>query len=191
MALPAGVSTATVTVGVPVTFSGGAVRSTITITPSTFLVHTASGHPLVNMIEETSTSDGVAAQFTLPHTDQAGFQDENGNAYQNWYYTATIQYQMGKVTKPAFTKVFQLAVGQTTVDLDLLPSGAPAMPYTAPIATVTSYNGAIGAITGPALNVDGEYENTVANKGIVLKSANGTRFRVTVADDGALVTTSL
>ena len=147
MALPAGVSTATVTVGVPVTFSGGAVRSTITITPSAFLVHTASGHPLVNMMEETSTTDGVAAQFTLPHTDQAGFQDENGNAYQNWYYTATIQYQMGKVTKPAFTKVFQLAVGQTTVDLDLLPSGAPAMPYTAPLATVSSVNGEVGAVT--------------------------------------------
>ena len=99
------------------------------------------------MMEETSTTDGVAAQFTLPHTDQAGFQDENGNAYQNWYYTATIQYQMGKVTKPAFTKVFQLAVGQTTVDLDLLPSGAPAMPYTAPLATVTSVNGEVGAVT--------------------------------------------
>jgi hypothetical protein len=86
-------------------------------------------------------------QFTLPHTDQAGFQDEAGNAYQNWYYTATIQYQSGKVTKPAFTKVFQLAVGQTTVDLDLLPSGSPAMPYTAPVATVTSVNGQNGAIT--------------------------------------------
>jgi hypothetical protein len=98
------------------------------------------------MIEEATANDGVAVQFTLPHTDQAGFQDEAGNAYQNWYYTATIQYQSGKVTKPAFTKVFQLAVGQTTVDLDLLPSGSPAMPYTAPVATVTSVNGAIGAV---------------------------------------------
>lgn len=147
MALPAGVSTATVTVGVPVTFSGGAVKSTITITPSVLLVHTATGHPLVNMVEETNTTEGVAAQFTLPHTDQAGFQDEAGNAYQNWYYTATIQYQSGKVTKPAFTKVFQLAVGQTTVDLDLLPSGSPAMPYTAPVATVTSVASKTGAVT--------------------------------------------
>jgi hypothetical protein len=98
------------------------------------------------MIEEATANDGVAVQFTLPHTDQAGFQDEAGNAYQNWYYTATIQYQSGKVTKPAFTKVFQLAVGQTTVDLDLLPSGSPAMPYTAPVATVTSVNGQNGAV---------------------------------------------
>jgi hypothetical protein len=136
-----------VTVGVPVTFTGNTLKTNITITPSAFLVHTATGHPLVNMIEEATANDGVAVQFTLPHTDQAGFQDEAGNAYQNWYYTATIQYQSGKVTKPAFTKVFQLAVGQTTVDLDLLPSGSPAMPYTAPVATVTSVNGQNGAIT--------------------------------------------
>lgn len=146
MALPAGITTATVTVGVPVTFSGAAVRSIVSIVPSAFLIHTASGHPLVNLIEETSTTDGVAAQFTLPHTDQDGFQDESGNAYKNWYYTATIQYQNDRVTKPAITKVFQLAAGQTLVDLDLLPGGSPAMPYTAPIAGVTSVNGQTGSV---------------------------------------------
>jgi hypothetical protein len=180
-----------VTIGVPVTFIGGAVRSTITITPSTFLIHAATGSPLVNLVETTATTDGVAAQFTLPHTDQDGFQDEAGNAYKNWYYTASIQYQNDRMVKAPITKVFQLAVGQTTVDLDLLPGGAPAMPYTAPTAVVTSVNGAIGAVTVPALNGTGEYENPTAGFGIVLKSANGTRFRVAVADDGALTTTSL
>lgn len=159
MALPAGISTATVTVGVPVTFSGGAVRSIVTITPSEFLVHTATGHPLVNMIEEVSTTDGVAAQFTLPVTDQDGFQDENGNAYKNWYYTASIQYVTDKATKPAFTKVFQLVTGQSVVDLDLLPSGNPAIPYTAPIATVTSVNGQTGAIV-----VEGATDEAVAEQ---------------------------
>lgn len=136
-----------VTVGVPVTFTGNTLKTNITITPSAFLVHTATGHPLVNMIEEATANDGVAVQFTLPHTDQDGFQDEAGNAYKNWYYTATIQYQNGKATRAPFTKVFQLAVGQSTVDLDLLPSGSPAMPYTAPVATVTSVNGQVGALT--------------------------------------------
>lgn len=159
MALPAGISTATVTVGVPVTFSGGAVRSIVTITPSAFLVHTVTGHPLVNMIEEVSTTDGVAAQFTLPVTDQDGFQDENGNAYKNWYYTASIQYVTDKATKPAFTKVFQLVTGQSVVDLDLLPSGNPAIPYTAPIATVTSVNGQTGAVT-----VEGATDSAVAEQ---------------------------
>jgi hypothetical protein len=102
------------------------------------------------MIEDATASEGVAVQFTLPHTNQVGFQDEAGNAYQNWYYTATIQYSTDKGTKAPFTKVFQLTTGQTTVDLDLLPSGAPAMPYTAPIAGVTSVNGSTGAVTVPA-----------------------------------------
>lgn len=146
MALPAGISTATVTAGVPVTFSGLPVRTNITITPSAFLVHTATGHPLVNMIEEATASDGVAVQFTLPVTDQDGFQDEAGNAYKNWYYTATIQYVTDKATKAPFTKVFQLVTGQSIVDLDLLPSGNSAMPYTAPIAGVTSVNGQTGAV---------------------------------------------
>jgi hypothetical protein len=112
-------------------------------------VHSATGIPLVNLIEETATLESVVGQFTLPHTDQAGFQDENGNAYTNWYYTATINYSTdrGPVGKP-LNKVFQLPSGQTVVDLDLLPGGAPAMAYSAPVATVTSVAGLTGAITG-------------------------------------------
>lgn len=36
-----------------------------------------------------------------------------------------------------------------------------------------------------------DWEITSATSGIILKSANGTRFRVTITDDGELVTTSL
>ena len=149
MALPAGVTTANLTVGAPVSFSGLPIRSSVQIVPSAFLVHSATGIPLVNLIEETATLESVVGQFTLPHTDQAGFQDENGNAYTNWYYTATINYSTdrGPVGKP-LNKVFQLPSGQTVVDLDLLPGGAPAMAYSAPVATVTSVAGLTGAITG-------------------------------------------
>jgi lysophospholipase L1-like esterase len=111
------------------------------------------------MLEDLSTADGVAGQFTLPHTDQAGFQDENGNAYTNWYYTATVQYQGDKATLPAKTKIFQLASGQELVDLDKLPGGAPAMPYTAPIASVTSVNGQTGAVV-----VEGATDEAVAEQ---------------------------
>lgn len=162
MALPVGVTTATLTVGVPVSFVGAPVRSVVSITPSVFLVHTATGTPLVDIIEQISTADGVAGQFTLPHTDQAGFQDENGNAYQNWYYTATIQYVTDKATLPAKSKVFQLVAGQTTVDLDLLPGGAPAMPYTAPLATVTSVVGQTGTVTGAQIAADPALSATFA-----------------------------
>lgn len=149
MALPAGVTTATVTAGVPVTHTGGAVKAFLSIEPSVFLVHTATGTPLVDFLEELTIAEGVAGQFTLPHTDQAGFQDENGNAYTNWYYTARISYSTPSKakTKAPKIKVFQLATGQTIVDLDALPGGAPALPYTAPIATVTSVNGRTGPVT--------------------------------------------
>jgi hypothetical protein len=147
MALPVGVTTATCTVGVPVSFSGGPVRSNVTVKPSAFLVHTATGTPLVDMMESVYTTDGVAGQFVLPHTDQSGFQDENGNAYSNWYYTVTVQYSNDFQALVPKTKVFQLVAGQVTVDLDKLPGGVPALPYIAPIATLTSFGGRTGAVT--------------------------------------------
>jgi hypothetical protein len=120
------------------------------------LVHTATGTPLVDFLEELDISEGVAGQLALPHTDQAGFQDENGNAYVNWYYTARITYSTPSKakTKAPKIKVFQLATGQTIVDLDALPGGAPALPYTAPIPTVTSVMGLTGAVTGAQIAAD-------------------------------------
>lgn len=149
MSLPAGVTTATVTAGVPVTHTGAAVKTYVSIEPSVFLVHAATGTPLVDFLEELNISEGVAGSFVLPHTDQTGFQDENGNAYTNWYYTARVTYSTPSKAKNKTpkVKVFQLTTGQVTVDLDLLPSGAPALPYIAPTATVTSVNGLTGAIT--------------------------------------------
>lgn len=147
MALPVGVTTATITFGVPTTFTGAFVRSTVSIQPSATLVHTATGTPLINFIEDVITTEGTSGQFVLPHTDQTGFQDEAGNSYQNWYYTATVTYASDKGSLPARTKTFQLTSGQTVVDLDLLPAGAPVLPYTAQTATVTSFAGRTGAVT--------------------------------------------
>lgn len=149
MALPAGVTTATVTVGVPVTHAGAPVKTFVSIEPSAFLVHAETGVPLVDFLEELNIAEGVAGQFTLPHTDQAGFTDENGNAYTNWYYTARVTYtspSKAKVKAPKI-KVFQLTTGQVEVDLDKLPGGAPALPYTAPTAKVDAFNGRTGAVT--------------------------------------------
>jgi hypothetical protein len=38
------------------------------------------------------------------------------------------------------------------------------------------------------LNMDGEFENTVNGKGIILRSPNGTRYRITVDNSGNLIT---
>jgi YD repeat-containing protein len=165
MALPEGVTTCTVVAGVPVTHAGSPVKTFVSIEPSVFLVHTATGTPLVDFLEELDIAEGVAGQFSLPHTDQTGFQDENGNAYTNWYYTARISYRTpsGAKIKPPKNKVFQLATGQTNVDLDKLPGGAPALPYTAPIATVTSVAGQTGAVTGSQIAALPELTATYAS----------------------------
>jgi hypothetical protein len=183
MALPAGVTTATVTAGVPVTHTGAPVKAFVSIEPSVFLVHTATGTPLVDFLEELSINEGVAGQFTLPHTDQAGFQDENGNSYTNWYYTARVSYSTPSKakTKAPKIKVFQLATGQVTVDLDALPGGAPALPYTAPIATVTSFGGRTGPITLqegdlPERLTEEELSATILDTGKTVRLAAFDRF---------------
>jgi len=148
MALPEGVTTATVIAGVPVTHTGAGVKAFVSIEPSAFLVHAATGTPLVDFIEEMDISEGTAGQFILPHTDQAGFEDGSGNAYTNWFYTARITYSTPSKakTKAPKVKVFQLTTGQTSVDLDKLPAGAPALPYIAPTAKVDAFNGRTGAV---------------------------------------------
>lgn len=147
MALPAGVVTATVTIGVPVTFTGTNLSTTVTVTPSADLIHTATGTPLVAMLEDLSVAEGVMGQLTLPVTDQDGFQDLAGNAYKNWYYTVTLQYSKQGKTLPAKTKVFQVPTGQSLIDLDLIPSGNAAIPMVAPTLTVTSVDGKTGAVS--------------------------------------------
>jgi hypothetical protein len=195
MALPDGITTCTVTAGVPVTHTGGPVKAFVSIEPSVFLVHTATGTPLVDFLEELSINEGVAGQFTLPHTDQAGFQDENGNAYTNWYYTARISYStVSKAkTKAPKIKVFQLAAGQTLVDLDQLPGGAPALPYTAPIATVTSFAGRTGPVELldgdlPARLSDASLSDTYAPKSVEVEVARASSFGAPQHEDGALYT---
>lgn len=149
MALPEGVTTCTVIAGVPVTFTGAGVKAFVSIEPSVDLVHIATGTPLIAFIEELDIAEGVAGQYAIPHTDQSGFQDENGNAYTNWYYTAKIIYRTpsGAKVKSPKTKIFQLTTGQVTIDLDKLPGGAPALPYTAPTAKVDAFNGRTGTVT--------------------------------------------
>ena len=81
----------------------------------------------------------------LPH-DQPGFQDEAGNAFRGWHYTARIRFEKGSDKKHLQLTTFQILEGQTSLDLSLIPSGPAALPTSAPIATVTSINGQTGAV---------------------------------------------
>jgi len=147
MALPAGVTTCLVSKKAPVSFGGGQAKVYLEVTPSVRLVHTATGTPLADFIETVDPLAGGVAQIILPHTDQLGFQDEAGNAFINWHYTARIRYEKGNDKKHLPLTTFQIPSGQSEVDLSLIATGAPALPTLAPIATVTSING----LTGPVM----------------------------------------
>jgi len=110
------------------------------------LIHTATGTPLADFIETVEPADGTPAQVLLPHTDQAGFQDEAGNAFTNWHYTARVRFEKSNDKRHLPLTTFQIPSGQTEIDLSLIPSGPAAMPTLAPIAGVTSINGRTGAI---------------------------------------------
>ena len=75
-----------------------------------------------------------------------------------------------------------------TLGGNLTTSGAYAITLTATGTTsVTLPTSGTLATTSSAI----DFEITDATKGVILKSANGTRYRVTVEDDGSLKTTSL
>lgn len=152
MVLPVGVTTCLVFKNAPVSFGGGSGSVELEITPSVRLIHTATGTPLVDFIEAVAPADGSVAQTMLPHTDQAGFQDEAGNVFTNWHYTARVRLKKtGHQPKHQPLFDFQIPTGQTQIDLSTIPHGVAALPTSAPIATVTSINGLTGAVTAEQL----------------------------------------
>ena len=147
MVLPAGVTTCLVFMKAPVSFGGSAGGVEVEITPSVRLVHTETGTSLVDFIEAISPADGTVAQLMLPHTNQAGFQDEAGNAFVNWHYTARVRLKKtGHQPKSLPLFSFQIPAGQTEIDLARVPHGVAALPTSAPVAVVTSVNGQTGAV---------------------------------------------
>lgn len=147
MVLPAGVTTCLVFKKAPVSFGGGAAKVQLEITPSVRLVHTATGTPFADFVESIAPIDGVVAQIMLPHTDQPGFQDEAGNAFVNWHYTARVRLEkQGNQAKSLPLLAFQIPTGQAEIDLSLVPAGPAALPTLAPILPVTSINGQTGNV---------------------------------------------
>lgn len=150
MALPPGISTGTVTFGQAVSLIGGGdTTMTIEFKPTHNVVHAATGIQLLDFAETMTLAEGVPGSITLPHTDQTGFIDSSGNAFQGWAYVATGNWRRGSETR-AFTKRFQILLGQNTIDLDLLPNGQITVPVTAPVMPVTSFLG----LTGPIVEED-------------------------------------
>lgn len=155
MSIPAGITTALVHMDAPVSFIGVSARLHVSIEPSVPLIWTATGTPLANFTDSLDLDSGIELAITLPHTNQAGFQDAQGNAYTNWYYSVTVVYEKDG-RRIAFPKRdFQILSGQTTLDLALVPAGGAApVPQIAPILPVTSLAGLNGKITLADLGLD-------------------------------------
>lgn len=88
----------------------------------------------------------------------------------------------------AVTKPLSVQTPANTVGLEVVKTG-PAAGEALRVdnrgtGKTASFKNATGEVS--AINPNGEYENNVPGQGLILKSPNGTRFRITVADDGTL-----
>ncbi|UOK18362.1 hypothetical protein SEA_BRUHMOMENT_46 [Arthrobacter phage BruhMoment] len=159
--LPAGITTASVHMDAPLSFIGEPGRLHVTVTPSATLVWAATGTPIGAFTDSLSLDPGVELRIDLPHTDQPGFLDGNGNSFTGWYYTVEITYERDGEQEPFPSRDFQILSGQAEVDLALIPSGQAYVPQVAPIQTVTSVNGRAGVVVLAKADVGlGSVDNT-------------------------------
>lgn len=167
MALPVGVTSALAHIDAPVSFGGTPAKVYLEVVPNIRLNHIATGTPLANFIDVRTPGIGDPATVTLPHTDQAGFQDESGLPVTNWSYAATIRYELDGQLIHVPTKHFQILTGQTDVDLALIPVGEPTEIILGNVAFVSSLNGRSGAVTltsgdlGDPIELSGENLNSL------------------------------
>jgi hypothetical protein len=145
--LPEGISTALVHMDAPESFIGEPGRLLVEISSSASLVWAATGTPIVNFNDSLDLEAGMPLEIELPHVDQPGFLDNAGNQFTGWFYTVNITYEKGGQTRVFPERDFQVLVGQTDVDLALVPAGSAYVPQVAPIQPVTSLNGRNGAVT--------------------------------------------
>ena len=130
MPLPAGVTTCTVTYGKALGPLGGEGAIDATLTMDRKVVHAATGWSIHPVTERVSPAGpGQELVFQVPHVDQDGMIDASGAMVKNWKYilTGNIRFQGQTLS---FKKEFQVFVGQTAIDLDLIPDGAAIPPAT-------------------------------------------------------------
>ena len=184
MALPAGVSTATVTINPPVTHEGEPLSVVAYVEPSHAVIHSATGVALAKLTTTTKAASGAAVTLTLPHTDQPGFVDTSGQVFTGWAYTIRVDLVGADGRTQYVYKTFQVPVGTVSLDYMVIISGTPSDPLVAPTAVVTSVNGMTGAVL-----LDGADTSGMVTSGAV----NGagrlilTRADTTTVDAGLVV----
>lgn len=171
MALPVGVTTCNLTIGTDLDFFGNDASLSVTVQPilggsATSIAWSATGQALDNFPKTSTAGAGVGITVAVPHVNQAGFIDGLGNAVTMWAYEVTIVATLNGQSKTRI-KYAQPLVGQSTVDLDLIPDGSLTSPFSVPrVGAVASGAGSPeGSVTAP---VGVLYMDTAATTGAVL-----------------------
>ena len=147
MALPVGITTCTVTTGIPYDFGGASeIKTTIIAQPTLDLTWDATGDPILAFPMRATGDAGMPVQLALPHVDQPGF-SQAGHPVTHWGYRLTVTWTGPNGAKQRVINNFQPVVGQATVDLDMTADQVPAPASIGNIPFVTSVNGESGAVT--------------------------------------------
>jgi hypothetical protein len=175
MAYPDGLSLAVITSGNGFTATGGEQSLKVTMTPVfpragggslKRIVHEPTGWVMSNASDTFTAPGGGSVSFSVPHVDQAGFRDPAGNVYTGWHYLVkvTLNDHKGKGTGSTYEQTVRPIMGQSLIDLDLVPAGDPGEPSSVPAPAVTSVNGITGGVNVDVVHVgDGVYEIQVTS----------------------------
>ena len=151
MAFPAGVTTATISLGTMFDFRGNAVEKVSARVEvflggnATKLNYRGTGQTVVPSVFTVDAVEGMLS-FQLPHVNQPGFFSGDGSEATYWAYLIYIQ-ATPQGSKPVnWVKRLQPLVGQDSIDLDNVADGELTSFVSTPQATVTSVNGMTGDV---------------------------------------------
>jgi translation initiation factor 1 (eIF-1/SUI1) len=170
MAFPVGVVTCTLTFGSVFDWSGLNASVSVTVVPTHTLVWTATGQVFAKFPLVAVASEGMPAQVVVPVVDQDGFVDADGNDFTMWAYVCTIKFAKDTEVVTVVKNV-QPLVGQTTIDVDLVPDGAITLPVSAPIPPVISVNGMTGVVVVDGGGGGGAVDSVNGDTGVVVLDA--------------------
>lgn len=197
MTFPVGVITRPVTFGPAVSIvHGSPMTMQVTFRPVRSGVHQATGTPMVNVVQASSTAPGVAASIDLPVTDQVAYLDGAGNLIDLAGYNVTINYILDRRAVSSASGLYALPAGDgSPMDLDaFIPITSAAgvtvlIPdiWTVNIATETAAR--IAAIAATNATVAAHSANT-ANPHAVTKTQVGLGNVDNTADTAKPVSTT-
>lgn len=148
---PSGVLTGTVIFGAGFTPFGNPTSSKLVVTPiftgTKTVVWAATSTPMLAFAETATSGEGASGTAQLPFVDQDGWLDDGQHPFKLWGYRLDETNTYGTSKGPTRTKYLQLLTGQSTVYFDDIPDGSLGLPAAGPVATVTSVNGQVGAVT--------------------------------------------